>query len=110
MLTDFYPGTTKSWRLSITLNGTAPDIRADTVTFTMRSGRYPALGSVVLTKAGDVATEGASGVALFELVPADTSALDSGLYSYDLVWDTAGGDQYVVVAGTMQLLPRVSAP
>lgn len=109
-IADFYPGETKRFSVLITLNGAAPDISGDTVTLTLRSGRPGGGGAVALTKLADVATSGAIGVALITLEPADTAALNAGVYCWDIVWRTAGGEHYVLRDGTLNLRVRVSEP
>ena len=105
---DFYPGTTKAWSMTITLNGAIPDIRADTVTFRMKADPDVSDAQASLTKAADVATSGLSGIALFTLLPADTTALAPGPYSCDVVWLRAGGAEYVIYSSSINLLDRVS--
>ena len=106
-LTDFYPGTTKAFSVTITLNGVAPNITGDTVTLRLKRTRSDADADAVITKAANVATSGATGVALFSLTPAETQIAER-LYVYDIVWVLSGGAEYVLESDTVTVLERVS--
>lgn len=107
MLTDFYPGTTKAFTVIITFNGAAPDITADSVTFFMKRSPDDSDGNAAIAKAADVATDGATGVAIIGLTPADT-AVAPRVYHYDIVWNLSTGAEYVLTRGVVQVLDRVS--
>lgn len=106
-LTDFYPGTTKKFSVKITLNGAAPDITADAVTFFMKRSPDDTDGAAAIVKAADVATSGATGTAIIGLSPADTAVATRG-YHYDIVWTRATGEEYVLTRGTVKVIDRVS--
>lgn len=110
VITSFYPGVTKTVRVVITLDGDAPDITGDTVTLRLKSSRSDADASAVLTKEADVLTAGATGTAIFSLTPSDTQDLTPGPYYYDIVWELAGGGEYVLNSSTVRVLDRVSDP
>ncbi|MCZ2113466.1 MAG: hypothetical protein LC131_06495 [Anaerolineae bacterium] len=107
MLQNFYPGTTKQFMVAITLNGTAPNIMTDTVTFTMK--RIPSTddAQAAIINTADVSGGGAEGKAVFTLSPADT-AIAPGFYHYDIVWRRVGGDEYVLIRNVVKVLDRVS--
>lgn len=106
---NFYPGTTLSWEGRILQNGAAVDIRADTVTWTVKTRGKPDAQAVLLVT-GDVATSGATGVVLFSLTDEQTAPLVTGTYVSDIVWRTAAGDEYVVLRQNIVILERVSDP
>ena len=106
-LSDFYPGTTKAFSVRITLNGAAPDITADAVTFFMKRSPDDTDGAAAIVKAADVTASGATGTALFESTPAETAVATRG-YHYDIVWARATGEEYVLTRGTVKVIDRVS--
>lgn len=106
-ITDFYPGTTKKFTVTCKIGGTTQDIRSDTLTFRMKTTQSVVDSGAVLSKTADVATGGASGVGAFELTPADT-ALSVGKYFCDIVWELAGGDEYVIYDDAVKVLDRTS--
>ena len=107
-LDDWYLGTTKSFSGTISLSGSAPDISGDTVTIRLKSSRDDADASAVLSKDADVATSGASGIYEMTVLPADSASLTAGKYWYDIEWATAGGANYILEIGEVELMPRVS--
>lgn len=107
-LTDFYPGTTKTFSVAITHNGAAPDITGDTVTLRIKKRASDSDEAAKLEKTADVATSGADGIALFVIEPADTDNISPGAYVYDIVWVLSGGAEYVLETGRVQLFNRVS--
>lgn len=107
MLSNFFPGTTKAFKVVITFNGTAPDITGDTVTFFLKRSPDDTDASAAIVKAADVATDGATGVAIIGLTPADT-AVAPRVYHYDIVWNLSTGAEYVLTRGVVKVLDRVS--
>ena len=106
---NFYPGTTLSWEGRILQNGAAVDIRADSVTWTIKKrGLHDAQALIIV--AGDVATSGATGIVLFSLTNEQTAPLGTGTYVSDIVWRTAAGEEYVVLNQNIVILERVSDP
>ena len=107
-LNSFYPGTSKAFAINITLNGAAPDITGDVVTFRMKVSPADSDAAAVVMKVADVLTSGATGVALVELTPDDTKALRERNHYYDVEWRTAAGDEYIVASGEVRVMTRVS--
>lgn len=106
-LTDFYPGTTKKFSVTIRFNGLTPNISGDTVTFFMKRAPNDTDGNAEIVKAADVATSGATGTAVVTLTPAETAVAVRG-YHYGVVWVRATGEEYVLVRGTVKVIDRVS--
>ncbi|MBN2490858.1 MAG: hypothetical protein JXQ29_08420 [Planctomycetes bacterium] len=106
-IADFYPGTTKRIKLTLTLEGVVEDISTDTLTWRIKRYRDDADASALLEIDADVATEGNVGIAHFQADPADTQ-LDPGTYWTDIEWQRAAGENYVVVSHQMKILARVS--
>lgn len=107
-ISDFYPGTTKTFTVTCKIGGVAQNITADTVTFRMKSNATDSDANAALTKTADVTTSGASGIAAFELTPTNT-AIDEGNYTADIVWELSTGEEYVVYYDDrIKILVRVS--
>jgi hypothetical protein len=99
------PGLSHSSSFTITLHdGTNPDITADTVTITFAS--EPG-GVAILAPTANVTDEGATGTALIELTPANTTLLSEGFPYYDIVW-TQGTNDYPMDEGQIPVMARVS--
>lgn len=103
-----YPGTTKTFSVLCKINGVVQDITADTLTFIMKNNKYDTDIQAVLTKAADVASQGANGIAIFWLTPTNTSTLTQNtMYYYDIVW-LDGTNEYIANEGTIRAKERVS--
>ncbi len=92
-VSNFYKGTTKTFSITISVGGVAQDIRADTVEWFVKKNRYDADADAILTVEADVTTSGLSGIALFDLAPADTDIDVTGYFAY-FKW-THGTDVYI---------------
>lgn len=108
-LSNFHKGTTKNFRVTITLDGVAQDITGDVVTFTMKTKIADSDGDAVIQEDADVTTEGADGVAIFSLSPTVTKVKPDE-YVWDVTWKLAGGSQYVTNEGEVKVEDRVSDP
>lgn len=106
-LSDFYAGTTKTFRVTISLNDVAQDITADTVTFMLKEEKGDEDTDALIDVNADVATEGASGTAIFSLTPAETNVI-VGKHYFDIVWYLDSGEEYVLLNGKVSVLERVS--
>lgn len=108
----FYRCTTRTFSLKLKLAGVTQDISGDTVTFRMKRRRSDDDSAAVLSKVADVASEGASGVATFTLSVSELDVWDTdiepGSYYADIEWVRAGGDEYVVYDGVVEVEERVS--
>jgi hypothetical protein len=108
-ISNFFPGTTFSLRITINLNGTNPDITADTITFTLKVSDKDIDADAVIQQNADVATEGVDGIATLTLTPATTD-VPPRTYHYDLQWIVSTGEEYILDSGTVKILERVSDP
>jgi flagellar hook assembly protein FlgD len=102
-LTDSYEGDSKNFNVNITLNGTTPDISADTVTIYFKKIDE---ATIRITKEADVTTSGAEGTAIFELDTSDTN-VPSGQYEYWCVWVTSGGQRRTTNHSNVNILESV---
>jgi hypothetical protein len=100
-----YRKTTVTFSLALALGDTTPNITADTVTLRLFDQRTRAL---VLQYNADVTTNGAAGVALFTLTPAQTN-IPAGAYYVDIVWYRSDGKVYLPVRDTVTVYDRLSA-
>ena len=109
-ITDFRPGETKGFKITITINAVIQNIAAgpDVVTFRMKNAVDDTDAEAGVTKTADVASEGALGIAIFSLIPSDTSDLAPGKYHVDVLWEPSAGGEYVVYTDVLKLLLRVS--
>ncbi len=92
-LTDFYKGATKNFDVTITYNGSNPDITSDAVSMVFTKSKT---STSALTKSADVATQGASGIASFALATSDTASLNVGDYFYEIYWIPASGGKHIL--------------
>jgi len=107
-ITDFRPGETKGFKVTVSLDGVAQDIRSDVVTFRMKDSVDDTDAAAKVTKTANVTTSGLTGIAIFTLVPIDTSTLPKGKYHVDVLWEPVGGGEHVVYSDILHLLERVS--
>lgn len=106
-INDFYEGTTKQFQVTCKINGAAVDITADTVTFRMKTAKDDKDTDAVLTKVADVASQGANGIAVFELSEIETKVAPETYYC-DIEWDRSNDNEYVVYDDQITVKPRVS--
>lgn len=106
-ISDFYPGTTKRFTVTILLNGVMADISLDTVIWRIKTAKDDTDAEAVLSKVADV-SNGANGIAIFELTPAETGAITAGHYYTDITWITAAGAEYVIYDSMLRIKDRVS--
>lgn len=104
------PGTTREFNVTIKKSGVIQDITGDTVTYRVKNQIRDLDANALLSKAADVATRGAQGVAMFALTPTDTALAPTGQgeYHHDIEWVLAGGDVYVVYSSNLTVSQRVS--
>jgi hypothetical protein len=106
-VSDIYRGTTRRFDVALSIAGLEVDITADTVTFRIKPRQEDTDAQALLTKAADVATQGADGIASFHLEPSDTDiAVES--YPCDIEWARSNGDNYIVYSDPIQILRRTS--
>lgn len=106
-ISDFYVGTDKRFTVTCKIAGVAQDITLDTVTVRLKSSKSDADASAVLSVNADVATQGASGVAIFDW-DGDGTDITPGKYYLDIEWVLASGKEYIVYNDTIKALERVS--
>jgi len=106
-LQNFYEKNTKSFSVTITYNGSNPNIVNDTVSFMLKVNKSDTDANAKITKNADVTTYGASGKAVFELTPANTD-IDPGYYYYEIKWVVAAtGQEYTLEVAPIEILERV---
>jgi hypothetical protein len=108
MLTDFYQGTNKPFSVTCLLNGVAQDITNDTVTFFLKENLSDKDANALLVLTADVTSQGASGIALFEIDADDTEEIDPGRYIAHVLWETAANKQYVAYQEVIEIFERAS--
>lgn len=106
-LTGFYPGTTKQFAIKISRSGSVVDISGDIVIFTLKQRRSDPDSDALIRKHADVATSGATGLAIFELTPGETDIAPRQYY-YDVFWRLPDGSEFVILSGAINVLERVS--
>ena len=89
----------------LTIDGTAVDIRADSVSLIFKRYKWQSDEQAVLTVIADVATAGESGRAGFILTPADM-AITPNEYVWEIKW-ISGSAEYIPVSGTVTVTERV---
>ena len=92
---DFYAGESKNFTITLSIDGAAQDITSDTVTFRMKANYDDTDANAALSETANVASQGASGAAIFTLEHSDTKDLTPGDYFWDIEWNISGGDEYV---------------
>ena len=105
-LTNFYQETTKKFSVTISYNGSAPDITGDTVKVIFKKNKTDSDASAVLTKTADVTTNGLNGQADFTLTPTDTN-ITAQEYWYEILWILSTGEEYVLENGTVSVYDRL---
>ena len=108
-ISNFYKGTTKKFSVPITLNGSSVDITSDTVVLTIKQRKTDSDDDAVLIKNADVATSGATGIALFIITKVE-SEVAAGNYYLDIQWQRSNGEEYIVHEQAIEVLSRVSDP
>jgi hypothetical protein len=103
-LSNFYEGTTKKFDVTITYNGSNPDITSDTVTIYFKEKEKD---EIALEKEADVTTQGADGIAEFELTTTNTD-LRPGIYTYSIVWEPASGGKYILEEDKVRILDSIT--
>jgi ABC-type phosphate/phosphonate transport system substrate-binding protein len=101
-------GTTRTVTYTIKFEGVTQDISADTVTLTVKGNIDNSDAQAVLQKDADVATDGADGVAAFELTNTETEVITPGSYPYDVIWYRGVDEEYLVERGVLVIQNRVS--
>ncbi len=105
-LDDIPEGTTIIFTDTLLLDEVVPDITSDTVTITIKASKDdPDPG--LLQISANVAIQGASGQALFELTSAQTT-IEPGDYLYEIMWIRADGKKYRPHFGSVRITQRVS--
>jgi len=105
---NLYPGEYWKFSVTITKNSVTPDISGDVVTCTVKDILSESDANAELQFNADVSTSGASGIAIFERTPAQTSELVAGVHSCDLWWYPTSGEDHPVFVGTISVKTRVS--
>ena len=101
-------GTTKRFTVLCKIDGSAVDITGDTVTFRMKENQDDTDTNAKVIVAANVADNGASGIASFEVTPALTKEVTPQKYYADIEWVRSNGQEYVEDLSMIQLLDRTS--
>jgi len=105
-ISSFYVGETKAFSYTITLNSSNPNITGDTVSFVLKRNKNDTDANALITKDADVATNGASGQADFELTPSDTDINPIEGF-YEVKWTTAASKVYILDSDKVLVKERV---
>lgn len=105
-VSNFYEGVTKKFNVTISYNGSNPDITSDTVNFIMKSSKSDDDANAAININADV-TAGSSGVASFTLASSDTVA-DPKTYYYEISWTLSTGEFYILDNDTVIVLNRIT--
>lgn len=107
MISDFYPGTTKRFSVTLTLNGEQVNVVSDSVTWTIKRRKTDPDTSALLVVEGDV-SQGATGQVTFIATDEETADLLPGRYECDIKWERSNGEEYVVHSQMITVKERVS--
>ena len=107
IINDFYRATSKDFSMECKVKGVLQDITGDTITLRMKINIDDPDTEAVLTKTADVITEGANGIAIFNLDTTDTD-IEEGGYYIGIIWLTAGGKTYPPYQATITVKEKVS--
>lgn len=105
MLEPIYRATDVIYDITLTAQGSAPDLRNDSITWYMFSLSAPQ--TAVLSKPADVTNDGLNGVATVTLTASDTS-LAAGRYLVEVVWQTQAGQTYLLLQEFVEIVERLS--
>lgn len=89
-------GTTRNVTITITENGSNPDITGDTVTITAKRNENDSDSEALFQNNADVTTSGASGIAIIAISATD-SDVEPGEIFYDIIWVKSGGEKFPIV-------------
>ena len=103
-----YPGEYWKFTVTITKNDSAPDISGDVVTCTMKDAESDADASALLQFDADVATSGASGIAIFTRTPAQTAGLTAGKKKVDVWWYPTDDEDRAIIVEVVHVKTRIS--
>lgn len=107
-LSDFKPGTTVDFSVTITKGGAAQDVTDDTVTFYLKTAMGDDDNDALITASGDV-SGGSEGVTSFSIPYTDTASLTPGqVYPWGIKWVTAGGKVAEPFSGQVTIKERVT--
>ena len=102
-ITNFYEKTDQIFTVTIS---TGVDITSDTVTLYIKKNINDVNTSAVITSVADVATSGATGVAIFTLTDVNTT-VTPGSYFYDIIWLKADTTIHVSESASVLIYNRI---
>lgn len=113
MLNNFYQGDAWGFTGEILLDGVAPNITTDRVSFMIKSKKSDLDDNALIDIDADVTAEGATGIYMFlgaSLITTDlTKIIAPGTYYYEVNWHwPIGGNKVVLESGTVKVLERVA--
>ena len=101
-LTDFFEDTTKEFNITVYYDDVAQNITGDVVTLYIKQNPDDTNANATITKAADVTTSGATGIAIFALTPTET-AKAVGAYYYEITWTLSTGKHFVIDNGVVNI-------
>ena len=104
----FYPGEFWKFSITITKNGSAPDISSDVVTCTVKDTSGEADADAELQFDADVATSGASGIAIFTRSAAQTADMSNKVHNVDVWWYPTDDEDHPLISSTVEVKDRIS--
>lgn len=107
-LADFPVGSTKNFSVTVTVNALPIDITADAVRILLKSDPDDLDANAVVDEVADVATSGATGIALFKLAPTVTDAVAPAKYAVEIKWSRAAPvEEHVLYSDEIALTRRI---
>jgi len=104
----FYPGEFWKFSITITKNGSAPDISSDVLTCTVKDTADEVDADAELQFDADVATSGASGIAIFTRSAVQTGVLSARVHEIDVWWYPSDNEDRPLISSAVEVKDRVS--
>jgi len=105
-ISDFYEKSTKEFQVSFIKDAVSPDITLDEVRLFVKANKTDTDANAKVNKIADVSTAGASGVALFEITPTE-STLTVGKYWYQIIWTENSGQVHAMKVESFKILDAI---
>lgn len=105
-LTDIYRKTSKRFKITVKVDNVLQNISTHTVRLLIKKNVADDDGSAIISKDADVATEGASGVAIFNLLDTDTNKTP-GSYFAEIIWIVSASERYILHHHKIKILETV---
>jgi len=105
---DLYPGEYWKFTVTITKNSVNPDISSDVLTCTVKTLETDDDADALLQFDAEVASQGASGIAIFSRTPAQTASLTAGKKHIDVWWYPSDDEDRAIIVEVIQVKTRIS--